>query len=334
MKKSCRLLSGIATMSLAFTAVIFAHDADAKTLRIGLTDPLSTPHGEAMVQFEQDLEEATDGSIDVQLFPALQLGQIVEQIEGVQLGTQEMMMATPAWFGRFHQPVEVFSLPYLVTNWEQAERMMASEAVTSLWEEAEDATGIRIAGWLPVGFRNVANSERPVTNLGDMEGLRLRLQNSPVQIAAFQALGADPVPLAWSETYQAVQTGVVDGLENSLNILLSADYPKVAPYVSQTRHLFEFFLVFVNEDFYASLTDEERTAFDEAFQAAYDRCLELVLASETTALGELSEAGAEVNELSAEDLAAFAEALSDFYAENGAAFEPLLSEMRAAAADQ
>ena len=317
-------LSALAALSLALGTPAL----HAQTMRIGLTDPLDTPHGQAMVLFKEIMEKQSTGRVSVKLFPSLQLGQIVEQIEGVKQGSQEMMMATPAWFSRFYPAADVFSLPYLVTDWEGGERMLRSQIAAKVAAEAERATGIKIAGWLPVGFRNVINKKRPVNRLADLSGLKIRLQNSPVQIATFQALGANPVALAWGETYQAVQTGVVDGLENSLPILVSNKFSEIAPFVSLTQHFFEFFLVFVNPKFYASLSAEDKKIFDNAMLQAQARCLELVKKAEESAVADLQKQGAKANNVTPAELKSFQAAVKPVYEEFGKKFEPTLTELR------
>jgi len=314
--------------SVAILGALLVSQADAKTIRAGLTDPLDTPHGKAMVLFKETLEKETNGSIKVQLFPSLQLGQILEQVEGVQQGSQEMMMATPAWFSRFYPAIDIFSLPYLVTTWTSGEKLLASPVTKEIWAEAEKASGVKIVGALPVGFRNVINKKRPVRSIEDMAGLKIRLQNSPVQLATFKALGANPVVVSWGETHQAVQTGIVDGLENSLPILVSAKFADVAEYVSLTRHFFEHFLVFVNPKFYAGLTPDEKRAYDNAMRRAEERCLELVKKAEADAIAELEKEGAKVNELDASVVAKFRDAVKPVYDEYGSKFEPYQSKLR------
>lgn len=320
-----------ASAAILIGALVLA-PAQAKTIRAGLTDPLDTPHGQAMVLFKDVMEKETSGGITVQLFPSLQLGQILEQVEGVQQGSQEMMMATPAWFSRFYPRIDVFSLPYLVTDWTAGERLFRSPAVAEIWRDAEKATGIKIAGAFPVGFRNVINKKRPIQTAADLSGLKIRLQNSPVQIATLRALGANPVVIAWGETHQAVQTGIVDGLENSLPVLVSTRFAEVAPYLSQTRHFFEHFLVFVNAKFYSGLTPAERAAYDKAMDMAEAHCLDLVKKAEASAVAAIEKQGAKVNDLPPAEIAKLQAAVKPVYDEFGPKFEPYLANLRRAIA--
>ena len=300
-------------------------------VRAGLTDPLDTTFGKAMVEFKRVAEADSKGRIEVQLFPSRQLGSIVEQLENVRQGAQEMSMASPGWFTQFYPRIDMLEMPFLVTDWDQAERMLNSQAFHDLVKAAETETHIRIYGSFPYGFRHVINSKRPVKTLADLKGLKLRLQNSPAHLATFRALGASPVALAWDETYQAVQTGVVDGLENASTVLYANKYPEIAKYISLTRHLFGMLFAFINPDFYNGLSADDRAVLDRAMRAAEVLCVKLSREAEDTAIKGLRDLGAEINDVSAETLKAMRAAVEPVYAEMSPRFEPELSGLLKAA---
>jgi tripartite ATP-independent transporter DctP family solute receptor len=321
--------------ALAAAAIVagtgWAASAQEIVIRIGLTDPLDTPYGQAMVELEQTVEAGSDGRIDVQLFPSAQLGSIVEQLESVRQGAQEMSMASPGWFSQFYPRIDMLEMPFLVTDWDQAQRMLDSQAFEDLKQAAQEEADIMIYGNFPYGFRNIANSDRAVATLEDLKGLKLRVQNSPAHLATFRALGASPVALAWDETYQAVQTGVVDGLENANTVLLANKYPEIAPYVSTTHHLFGMLFAFINPDFYQSLSDQDRALLDEAMDQAEARNIELSLAAESSAADGLRDLGAKINDVPPEVIEQMRQAVRPVYEEFGAGFQPELGELQAAA---
>jgi tripartite ATP-independent transporter DctP family solute receptor len=330
MKRTSLAAAGAALFfGLVNSLPAFAQDA---TLRVGLTDPLDTSFGAAMVEFKRVMEEGTSGRVQVQLFPSAQLGSVPEMLENVQTGVQEMTTISPAYAGQFFPAFDVLEMPYLVTDWDQAQRLINSDAFARLMAEAEDTIGVKIVGTLPYGFRHIANSKHGVATLKDFAGLSLRAQNSPVHIAAFRALGANPVAIAWDETYQAVQTGVVDGLENANTVLISNRFPEIAKYISRTRHLFGMFLIVVGSDVYDRLSDEDKATFDKAINAAEAVNLKLAVETEAGADAVLTGQGAEVNDVSPEDVAAMQVAVQPVYQEFGPKFEPYLSDLRAAAA--
>ena len=315
-------------------ACTFAFDAGAaeKIIRYGGPNNLDTPAGMAQLIFKKTVEDKTNGAIEVQVFPSLQLGKIVEQIEGVRDGTQEMMNATPAWFNRFYSKIGVLDLPFLVTDWQEAERLVTAPAFDKLLAAAEKETGIKVLGALPTGFRNVINKKRPVNKMNDFPGLKLRMQDSPVHLAAFKALGASPIVISWAETYQAVQTGVVDGLENTLTELLSYKFYEVAPYISKTRHVLSVHLVYMNPKFYDGLTKDQQKAVDEGMRAMQIAIGVIAERAAITASRGLVQAGAKVNDVPGETLAAMKMAMKPVYEKFGKEFEPTLSELQKAVA--
>ena len=323
-----------------FAAILFVFTfttgtlAADKVIRYGFPTSLETPTGICTQLFKRLVEEKSGGAMEVQLFPALQLGKIVEQIEGVRSGTQEMMMSTPAWFSRFYAQIDVLSLPYLVTDWKSVGRLIKSDAFNKLSSEAEQATEIKIVGALPIGFRNVINSKRSVKKIEDLSGLKLRLQDSQVHLATFQALGASPIALPWAEVYQAVQTNVVDGLENNLTELLSFKFYEVAPYISRTNHFFSIFLVYLNKEFFDQLTNEEKRIIADAMRASEILSLILGEQGETKAARDLVNAGAKLNDVSKDTILKMQKAVEPVYKKFGEKFEPTLSQLQKAAAGQ
>ena len=323
----------VAFALVPIVAAGFAREATAGAIivRAGLTDPLDTTFGKAMVEFKRVAEAESRGRIEVQLFPSRQLGAIVEQLENVRQGAQEMSMASPGWFTQFYPRIDMLEMPFLVTDWDQVERMLKSQAFRDLVGAAEKETRIKIYGNFPYGFRHVINSKRPVKTLADLKGLKLRLQNSPAHLATFRALGANPVALAWDETYQAVQTGVVDGLENASTVLYANKYPEIAKYISLTRHLFGMLFAFINPGFYNGLSADDRAVLDRAMRAAEALCVKLSREAEDTAIKGLRNLGAEINEISPETLKAMRAAVQPVYDQLGPKFEPELSGLQRAA---
>lgn len=327
-----RKILAVATTVAALLAAAPNAIAGDVVIHAGLTDPLDTPYGEAMTKFKELVETGSDHRIEVQLFPSNQLGKIPEQLENVKTGAQEMSLFSPAYGGQFFPALDVLELPYLVTNWDEAERLLASDAFKKLRMDAAKSIGVKIIGSFPYGFRNVANSKHPVAKLSDFKGLKLRTQNSPVHIAAFRDLGANPVAIGWGETYQAVQTGVVDGLENANTVLIANRFPEIAPYVSVTHHLFGMLLVSMNTKLYDSLSPMDQKLIDTSMEAAEKLNLKRALEVEKTSIAQLTKMGAKVNEVPQNQIAAMKQAVQPVYKEFGPKFEPYLSALRAAAA--
>jgi TRAP-type transport system periplasmic protein len=326
-KKS--IVAGAFGTLLAF----FCSEATAQqtTIRFGFSDPLTTTWGQAAVEFKRLVESQSNGRIQIQLFPSSQLGNIPEMMENVRRGAQEMTLGSPGLFSRFYQRADMLEMPFLVTDWDQADRMLKSSAFQSLLKAAEQQTQIRIIGNFPYGFRNIINSKRAIRTVDDFKGLKLRTQASPAHLAAFRALGANPVALPIDETYQAVQTGVVDGLENANSMLLANKYPEIAKHVSLTKHLFGMLFVFINPKFYDGLSEPDRTLITNAVRDAEAFNLKLSLEAEKNSVEGLRKAGATVTEVTPENLKQMRAAVQKVYDELGAKFEPEFSALQKAA---
>ncbi len=326
-------------VALALTPIVavgFAYQAAAQqiTVRLGFSDPPTTTWGQAMAEFKRIVEAESGRRIQVQLFPSSQLGNIPEMIENVRRGAHEMTLGSPGLFSRFYPRADMLEMPFLVTDWDQAQRMLQSQAFRDMLKAAEQQTQIMIIGNLPYGFRNVINSKRSIKTVDDFKGLKLRTQSSPAHLAAFRALGASPVALPIDETYQAVRTGVVDGLENANSMLLAAKYPEIAKYVSLTRHLFGMLFVYMNPKFYNGLSEGDRTLLTRALRAAEAHNLKLSLEAEKSSVEGFRKMGAVITEVSPEALKAMRAAVQKVYDEFGQRFEPELSALQKAAQQQ
>lgn len=322
----------MAAAALAATALAWEASAQQITVRIGFSDPATTPWGRGLTEMKRMVEAESNGRIRVQLFPSEQLGSLVEQVENVRRGAQEISLASPGWFSQFYPRIDMLELPFLMTDWDQVQRVLQSDAFNSLVRSAEKETGLLIYGKFPYGFRHIANSKRPVRTLDDLKGMKLRVQNSPAHIAIFRALGANPVAIAWGETYQAVQTGVVDGLENAHAVLAVNKFPEVAKYVSGTKHLFGMLLAYVNPKFRNGLSEQDRALLDKGMAAAEATNIKSAQEADDKAVADLKAMGTIMNEVSPETIKAMRAAVQTVYDNLGPKFEPELSGLQKAAA--
>ena len=140
------------------------------------------------------------------------MGSIPEMLQSVQAGSLSMSMAVPAWYSSFMKPLDAFTLPYLVGNEEKLRPALEGPLGAQINKFAEPA-GFKVLGYLLLGARSIVNKQRAVNKPEDCKGLKLRVINSPVYLATFRALGANPVAMDPSELYLALQQGVVDGFE-------------------------------------------------------------------------------------------------------------------------
>jgi len=323
------------TMLALAAGIVLGLAAPAKaqqsvTIRVGFSDPVTTPWGLSLQEFKRIVETESNGRIKVQLYPSEQLGSLVEMIENVRNGAQEISLASPAWFSQFYPKIDMLEMPFLVTNWDEGRRLLSSKAYSDLLDSAEKATGVRIFATFPFGFRNIVNSKRPVTKMDDLKGLKLRVINSPTQLAVWRALGANPVGMAWSEVYQAVQTGVIDGLENTPGVLAANKFPEIAKYLSESRHMYGIMLTYLNVKFFNSLSPADQALVNKAMKAAEEFNLKNVVELEEKSDRDLKGMGAVINKISEENMNAMRKAVQPVYDSLAPKFEPELTAIRKA----
>jgi TRAP-type transport system periplasmic protein len=302
--------------------------AQSITVRLGFSDPVTTPWGQSLTEFKRIVESESKNRIQVQLYPSEQLGSLVEMIENVRQGAQEMSCASPSWLAQFYPKIELLELPFLVTTWDEAWRLLDSKPYHDLLAAADKAANLHVYATFPFGFRIIANNKHSIAGIEDLKGLKLRVINSPTQIAVWRALGANPVGMNWSEVYNAAQTGVIDGVENTPGVLAANKFPEVTKYVSVSRHMFGIMLCYINPKFYAGLSSDDHALLDRAMHAAEDFNRKNVIALEEQAEKDLKSQGGVINQVSPEAFAKMRSAVQPVYGSVSAKFDPELAELR------
>ncbi len=216
------------------------------------------------VAFKQTVESRSGGRISVEVYPAGQLGGEREAIEAVKLGNLEMTSTADGPISGFAPEVLVLGIPFLFSSSPVAWKVMDGPFGAELGEEIRKKTGIRVLAYGETGFRNFTNSTRAVRNPDDLKGLKIRTMENPAHVAMVKALGANPTPIPWPETYTSLQTKVVDGQENPVATIIQAKLNEVQKYLTLDGHLYSPDFIFINDKFFLSLSPELRNIVKEA----------------------------------------------------------------------
>lgn len=294
-----------ASAALMFSAGVQAQDVtELKYAHFQAAD-LSSPKHAAALAFEGCVESKTSGSIDVQVYPASQLGNGAEIIEGLQLGTVQMGVVHDGPISAVYKPFAVFAIPYLFDDqamaWSVVDGPFGDEMAADMLEK----TGIRMFGLADNGVRNFTNSKRPIKSPQDMEGLKMRVMTAPVWTKLVESLGASATPVPWPELPSALQQGVVDGQENGVTNIVNASLYQHQDHVSLDGHVFSWHAYLMNDDFYQSLDDAEQDAVQQCVEIAKTIHRGMTAAQDANATTILSEKGLEVTPLSPEQKAEF-----------------------------
>jgi tripartite ATP-independent transporter DctP family solute receptor len=221
----------------------------------------------AMEIFKEEVEKITDGGIQVDLFPAMQLGGAQENVDQVRSGAIFGVFTSIAYFSRSVPEYEAVSLPFLFDSREQAFALMDGEVGDYLDAKMAEEGFVNL-GYMELGFRHVTNDVRPIETMADFEGLKIRLQPNEVHLDSMRAVGANPTPMDISEVYSALQQGVLDGQENPYNIIATRGFDEVQTYLSDSGHFFDFINAVANQERFEELSAEHQEAVREAMRTA------------------------------------------------------------------
>lgn len=303
--------AGIAAGTVGLTAPAIAQSP--RTLRYGHMIPADTVYHNAIAMFGDELSKLSGGKLKLEIFPSSQLGPISEMLQSVQAGALDFSMAVPAWYSNFMKPMDVFTLPYIVSSPDRLKTALEGDVGAHI-EKMGQGVGFQIIGYWLLGQRSIVNRLRPVETPADCEGLKLRVINSQVYMATFRALGANPIAMDPSELYLALQQGIVDGFEFPLPDILDQKLYEVANYISLDEHTTDFFLNACSPKTWESFSDEEKEMARQAMKVAMDWQWDAQPKDIAKARGELEKL-VNVNPITPENKKLFLEATRPVYTE-------------------
>ena len=259
-------------------------------IKAALSQNPGQPQVRAAELFKRLVEQGTQGRVRVDIYPNNQLGNQRDVIEGIQLGTVEMSnVAAP--LASFVPQLNLFELPFLFESREHFHAVLDSEIGRGLAPNLE-ARGFRLLGFFDAGVRHIMTTHRPINTLEDLRGLKIRTMENPLHLAAFKALGANPLPMAYGELYTALEQGVIDGAEAAGPNYLAKKFYEPAPHWAQVGwiHLVEY--VVMSRVFYERLPQPYRDVVDRAAGEMILRERQWYREAEAAAQEELERAGA------------------------------------------
>jgi len=285
--------------------------AQERTLRIATLQGGAQPSYKGLVRLSELAAQHSKGALKVQVFGDGQLGTEQESIEGVQLGTIDMFMGSTGSVGRFLPKLEAFAHPFV---WRDTGHMLTvarGPIGEELSEELRKKTGIRILdmGWI-FGARHLTTKATPVMKPADMARLKIRVQPTGIYLDTIRAMGGNPTPMDFKEVYTSLQTGVIDGQENPLNVIASRAFWEVQGYLMLTGHILQNQAVIISDKSFSSLKPEQRKALLQAVREAGDYQNQILAAAEKEQLELVRAKGMKVLQ---PDVAAFRKATADVY---------------------
>jgi len=280
------------------------------TLKFGHVGEPGSLFAASADEFARCSNEALGNKAEVQVFGSSQLGNDTELLQKLKLGQvtfalpSSVMSSVAEIFG-------VFEMPYIIKSRDHMRRVQATIMDTKL-QPAVKEKGYRIVGLWENGFRNITNNVRPINKPEDLQGIKLRTPKGTWRVKMFQLYGANPTPLAFSEVFTALQTGVMDGQENPYAQIWSAKFQEVQKFLSVTGHVYTPAYLLASEKHYADLPADVRSVLDDCAAKTQDFTYQKAAELDTDLLEKLKAGGIQVNEA---DKDAFIAASKPIYTE-------------------
>jgi len=265
-KTIARLACGFMTLAL----IAGGPSAARANVKFGHVAPPFHGQSKGVDAFAAYVKEKTGGRIDIATFPAGQLGGELSLAEQVQAGTLQIATVTTAVMQNFVPEAAIMDLPFIFPDRATAYATLDDEELQEKFFSYFPKKGFIAIGWTENEIRDFTNNKRPVHTPEDIKGLKVRVMNSPIYIDTFKQLGASPVGIPFPETYNALQTGVIDAQENPILTSVLMKFTEVNKYATLTQHSVTECVIVVGVDYWESLSDEDKQIFREAAKVAID----------------------------------------------------------------
>lgn len=294
------LTSALLCSSLA-AASVQAEEVRSRMIRFGYGLNENSNQGRAVKLFAEEVAKASNGKLKVRAFGAASLGSDDQMQRALIGGAQEMMVGSTATLVGISKEMAVWDTPFLFSSAQQADAVLDGPVGRRIMDKLEEKGLVGLVYW-ENGFRNLTNNVRPVTRLEDFSGIKLRVMPNPVFLETFRLMGANALPLPFSELFTALETRAVDGQENPFNTILTSRFYEVQKYLTVTNHAYSPWIVTVSKRWWDKLSETEQGILLEAARKARDFERQDTREEARRALAELQDKGMQVNEIDAAEV--------------------------------
>lgn len=304
-----RKFGSMAALAILALALVCGTSAAATDIKLAHVVNENDAFHVCALKFKEVVEAESGGELTVSIYPNAQLGDERNLLESMRMGVVDSAIITGGPIMNFMPKFGVFDLPFLFSTPEQAYRVLDGEIGKKMLEEMAQH-GWKGLAYGERGFRNLTNSKHPVSTPEDMKGLKIRLMQNPVYVDSFRALGANAVPMAWTEALTALQQGAIDGQENPLNVIVSFNLFESQKYLAITRHAYAPNVIMMSMKTWEKLSPELQSIVQDAAVKAAEANRAYDNEKEAEWLQFLKDKGMEVT---TPDTAAFREAVKPVY---------------------
>ena len=293
------LAIGAATIA---TSAAQAADYSSRIIRFGYGLVEQSNQGRAARFFAADLAKRTDGKLNMKTFGNASLGSDIQMQNALIGGAQEMMVGSTTTLVGIVDDFGVYDLPFMFANEKEADAVLDGPFGQKLLDKLQSKGLVGLVYW-ENGFRDLTNSKRPIAKLEDFKGIKLRVMQNPMYLDLFNAMGANAIPLAFSDLFTALESRTVDGQENPINTINSSKFYEVQKYLSISHHVYTPFIVLASKQWWDGLTADDKAAIQASAAAARDSERKDTREESARILEQLKQHGMEVNVVSDAELA-------------------------------
>ena len=305
-----RAIQSFAALTAAVAVPGARSQGTPRKLRFGHQQAADTPVHKGVVKMCEEIGKRTNGRIQVDIFPASQLGSARELMTQMIDGTLDLYIDGPGALATLVRPLSIFEAPFLARDFEHLRKMLGSEFARTQFRELEAKRNMVNVGAWYYGVRQFTTRNKALNTAADVRGLKIRVPEAPLYLDMIRALGGSPTPMTLSEVYLSLQTGVVDGQENPLPTINNNKFYEVQKYLNLTSHIIVPQLPLVNAKVWTSLAEADRKVFVDACAEGGKVNDDLTRAAEAALLDQFRAKGMEVVR---PDLASFRQAMTSVY---------------------
>ena len=285
-----------AALGLAAAGSAFAQDIKPRLIRFGYGLNEASNQGRAAKVFADAVAKASGNKLKLRAIGAAALGPDTQMQQALIGGAQEMMVGSTATLVGITKEMAIWDTPFLFNNVKEADALLDGPVGRKVMDKLEEKGLVGLVYW-ENGFRNLTNNQRPVAKMEDMQGIKLRVMQNEVFLNTFKTLGANAIPLPFSELFSALETKTVDGQENPFNTILSSKFYEVQKYLSITNHVYSPWIVLASKKWWDGLSKAEQKILLDAAVQARDFERKDTREEGAKALADLKAKGMQINEL-------------------------------------
>lgn len=303
MKVTRRTVLSFAAVALlaAPFAQVFAQDIKPRLIRFGYGLNEQSNQGRAVKFFAEQVAKNSGGKMKIRAVGAAALGPDTQMQQALIGGAQEMMVGSTATLVGITKEMALWDTPFLFNTAKEADTVLDGPIGQKVMDKLQEKGLVGLAYW-ENGFRNLTNSKRPVTKLEDLDGIKLRVMQNEVYLDSFKLMGANAIPLPFSELFSALETKTVDGQENPYNTILSSKFYEVQKYLSVTNHVYSPWIMTVSKKWWDQLSKDEQKVLLDAAKASRDFERQDTREEAAKAVADLKAKGMAVNDVSPQEV--------------------------------